>query len=232
MAQTSYPYEPEIRAAAAKHDIPADILAALINVESSFNPNAKDYVNGTHLGLGQLGAAATKDVGGDLDKRLDPVHNIEYTAAYLKQKIDEAGNIYDGLRAYNQGGAAARSNRRTGADYADKVIKTSQTINAFNSGVKAAKENPSTLQKTIDFFKEGILGTGKVGEARQRAKDMTPDNIKKYIPEMPSVETASKNIILYGITIAAIVGLAILGLYIMASGTSAGKIINIARAVK
>lgn len=95
-------YEAEISAAAKKHGIRPALFYALIEHESSFNPNAVGD-NGAARGLGQMHAAACATVGALWADMFDPVKALDASAAYLSFCIRHLGDETYGVMAYNQG---------------------------------------------------------------------------------------------------------------------------------
>lgn len=95
-------FEAEISAAATAHGIRPALLYALIEHESSFNPNAVGD-NGAARGLGQMHAAACATVGANWGGMFDPVKALDASAAYLAFCIKHMGGELYGVMAYNQG---------------------------------------------------------------------------------------------------------------------------------
>jgi len=96
----------EITQAARKHHIDADLLFAVIAVESRFDPNAVSS-GGAH-GLGQVLFSTAKAVAPHAVHRPSDLHNVrqnlDVTARYLKQLLDEwDGDVRDALLAYHAG---------------------------------------------------------------------------------------------------------------------------------
>mgnify|MGYP001574005773 CR=1 FL=1 len=95
------PYESLIQQASQRHGVPADLIRAVIRVESDFNPNAKSPEGA--LGLMQVLPATAKRYGieGDL---FDPEQNIEAGTRYLADLLKGYGGDTElALAAYNIG---------------------------------------------------------------------------------------------------------------------------------
>lgn len=80
------------------YDIDCWLLVALIERESSGNPNAVDSFTGTHIGLMQLSIYYFGDYGIDLT---DPYGNIMLGTRYLASLRDKYGDIGIALMAYH-----------------------------------------------------------------------------------------------------------------------------------
>lgn len=93
-----------IRDASMRYDIPADLIAQQISVESSGDPEARSGAYGDPTGLMQIGEAAAADLG--ITDRTDPAQNIDGGVRYLKQMEDAFyGDRAKALAAYNWGRA-------------------------------------------------------------------------------------------------------------------------------
>ena len=93
-------YEDLIVQHATEHDISADLVRAVIQVESGFNPLARS-VKGA-MGLMQLMPATARELG--VTNAYDPAQNIRGGVAYLKQLLTRFGaNVELALAAYNAG---------------------------------------------------------------------------------------------------------------------------------
>jgi len=117
--------EAMIRSAAQRHQLEPDLLAAVIAVESGYQPSAVSPKGAQ--GLMQLMPGTAKDLL--VTNPFDPRQNIEAGATYLRQLLDQHnGSFVDALAAYNAGsGRVARYNgvppyRETIA-YINKVLK-------------------------------------------------------------------------------------------------------------
>jgi soluble lytic murein transglycosylase-like protein len=96
-------YEDLILRHAAEHDVSADLVRAVIQVESGFNPRARS-VKGA-MGLMQLMPATARELG--VTDAYDPAQNIRGGVAYLKQLLTQFdSNVELALAAYNAGPGA------------------------------------------------------------------------------------------------------------------------------
>lgn len=93
-------YASEINAAASKHGIDAQLIAAVIQAESGFNPNAKSSSGAR--GLMQLMPATAKGLG--VKDSYNAEQNIMGGAKYLAEQLKTfGGDIKLALAAYNAG---------------------------------------------------------------------------------------------------------------------------------
>jgi len=138
---------------ASRHGIRKDLVRAVIQVESGFNPRA--ISNKGAMGLMQLMPATARQLG--VANPFDPDQNVRGGVAYLRQLLDR----YDGderlaLAAYNAGPGAVDSHGQTvppyseTRDYVSKVKKL--------AGSRAATSSSSTGRTRIYRIVEVIDG--------------------------------------------------------------------------
>ncbi len=104
---TGLPYEKQVNDAVAKFpDVPASLIMAIIETESSFQPTAflADR-NGGSYGLMQLDYPTARGLGyqGTPDGLYDPGINIFYGAAYLHALYAEMKEWEAAIMSYNEG---------------------------------------------------------------------------------------------------------------------------------
>jgi soluble lytic murein transglycosylase-like protein len=93
-------YSGEIREIAARHGVDADLVEAVIRVESAFNPRAVS--NRGAQGLMQLMPRTASALG--VRNVFDPYQNIEGGVRHLRYLLDRyPGNVPLALAAYNAG---------------------------------------------------------------------------------------------------------------------------------
>ncbi|MEZ5500650.1 MAG: lytic transglycosylase domain-containing protein [Steroidobacteraceae bacterium] len=96
-------YDEIIERAADSADVAAELLRAVIVVESGFNPNAVSPKGAR--GLMQLMPATARTLG--VRDPHDPAQNVDAGARYLRRLMDRFGNdLQLALAAYNAGTAA------------------------------------------------------------------------------------------------------------------------------
>lgn len=103
------PYDPAIERVALKNGVDANLLRAIINVESGFRPTA---YNGGAVGLMQVKPSTAHHFG--IHNVHNPVQNIEAGGRYLRHLLDMFNhNIRLAVAAYNAGeGTILRRNNR------------------------------------------------------------------------------------------------------------------------
>lgn len=118
--------------AAANHNLPPELIYAVIATESGFNPAAR-ATRSTALGVMQIKPATARMVGFSGDARLlfQPDINIEYGTAYLAKAYRLAGG--DTCRAvslYNRGLGNSRINPKYCARVHDHIARYGHVVDA------------------------------------------------------------------------------------------------------
>lgn len=119
--------------AAQREGVPVQLLAAIIQNESSGNNAAVSPVGAR--GMGQLMPGTAKDLGVDPN---DPVQNIAGAARYLRGLLDRFHSIPAAIAAYNAGPGAVQKFRgippypetRT---YVERVLNTYRSLLATST---------------------------------------------------------------------------------------------------
>jgi soluble lytic murein transglycosylase-like protein len=102
-ARSAYSYDDIIRSASGRHSIDADLVRAVIKVESDFNSNARSHKGA--MGLMQLMPDTARMH--NVNDILDPTDNIEGGVRHLKLLLNRfRGDLHLTLAAYNAGIAA------------------------------------------------------------------------------------------------------------------------------
>lgn len=124
-----------------------NLFLSLINTESSGNNDAKSSSGA--IGFTQLTPAAVSDLKTKLGTPIDPTdpyENLYGGAKWLQYLLQQTGNTYDALRAYNAGLAGAAADPKAGADYAATIMQNAGL--QLPEGVTAPSSASSSL---IDF---------------------------------------------------------------------------------
>lgn len=95
-------YDALFQAAGQQHNVDPDLLRAMAQQESGFNPNAVSAKKA--VGILQLMPDTAKDLG--VTDRTDPTQNIFGAAKYMSQLIGKYGDIDKAVQAYNMGPTA------------------------------------------------------------------------------------------------------------------------------
>ena len=97
---SSNKYDNLINEMSRKYNVPARLIKAVIQQESTFNPNAKSGAGA--VGLMQLMPATARELG--VTDRTDPRQSIEGGTKYLSQQLKRFnGDVRLALAAYNAG---------------------------------------------------------------------------------------------------------------------------------
>jgi soluble lytic murein transglycosylase-like protein len=139
-------FEPLIREHAARHTLRVELVRAVIQVESGYNPRARSPKGA--MGLMQLMPATARQLG--VRNPYDPSENIGGGCAYLRQLLDRySGNEELALAAYNAGsGAIERHGNavppyRETRDYVNKVSRLTD--------VQRTALTPRIIYKTFEI---------------------------------------------------------------------------------
>ena len=128
-------YGQEIREIAARHGVDADLVEAVIRVESAFNPRAVS--NKGAQGLMQLMPRTASALG--VRNVFDPYQNIEGGVRHLRYLLDRyPGNVPLALAAYNAGEKAVDQYRGIPpygetTQYVQKILGQSPSLGSSGS---------------------------------------------------------------------------------------------------
>jgi soluble lytic murein transglycosylase-like protein len=145
-------YDAVIEQAASDYDVRPDLVRAVIQVESGFNPRARSPKGA--MGLMQLMPATATELG--VRNPFNPAENIRGGVAYLRSLLDRYQDETIALAAYNAGPTAVEKYGnsvppyRETQQYVDKV----QTITAAEPVVGTGAK---VLYKTLVLNENGQM---------------------------------------------------------------------------
>ena len=151
-------FEPLIQTHAARQGLSPDLVRAVIQVESAFNPRARSPKGA--MGLMQLMPGTAARLG--VVRPYDPEENIAGGTAYLRGLLDRfGGHVELALAAYNAGPAAVDRFGlqvppfRETQDYVDKVGRVTGSQPGLAAAPKAgklsAKATPTAAPKALIY---------------------------------------------------------------------------------
>lgn len=142
-------YQELADSAAKANGIPPSLFSAMIQKESSWNPNAVSSAGA--IGLGQLMPNTYPSLG--VTNPFDPEQNINGAASYLGQLYKKTGNWFDALRSYNAGPTGAANSAIAGRSYANSILGNAR-INADGSPMSGADILNATQGGVADYSPE------------------------------------------------------------------------------
>jgi soluble lytic murein transglycosylase-like protein len=148
--------------AEARHGLPGGLLDRLVNLESSYNPNAYNSASGAS-GLTQIIPKFHPSV----NNPFDPVESLEYTATRLRGWFDEFGDWQSSVAAWHAGETAVRRARAAGKAIPGTVdqytgLPTAKYVSQIVGGV-ANNSAPDVLDDSnSDFFSLSVFGLSPV----------------------------------------------------------------------
>ncbi len=144
-----------IEKAAAKHGVDANLVRALIKVESNFNPNAVSHKGA--MGLMQLMPRTAS--GLSVSNPFDPQQNVDAGVRHLKQLLNaNGGDVRLTLAAYNAGqGAVRRSHGVPRIAETQTYVKRITDLYWNHDGRSFASQRASALPSRTFRSDDGVV---------------------------------------------------------------------------
>jgi len=143
---TSEKVNAAIEAAAARHSVDAELVRAVIKVESNFNPRAVSRKGA--MGLMQLMPATARSLR--LAHPFDPTENIEAGVRHLRQMLDNfGGDVRMSLAAYNAGATAVKQHNGI-PPYRETQAYVRQITALYRNGVEAPGHAPIKVSRDAE----------------------------------------------------------------------------------
>jgi soluble lytic murein transglycosylase-like protein len=149
LAEATYreQFEPLVQEHAARHALRPELVRAVIQVESGFNPRARSPRGA--MGLMQLMPATARELG--VRDAYDPADNIRGGTAYLRKLIDRYdGNEELALAAYNAGADAVDRHGKTIPPYRETRDYVKK-VGAARGDVRQASLTKRIVYKTFEI---------------------------------------------------------------------------------
>ena len=143
--EPSRPYDDLIAEQARLNGVRTDLVRAVVQVESAFNPNAQSPKGA--VGLMQLMPATIRQFG--VRNPLDPVENVRAGVAYLRQLLDRYHDEELALAAYNAGPGAVDKHGQSVPPYRE----TEQYVSRINQMAPRPPQAPGdVIYKTTEHI--------------------------------------------------------------------------------
>jgi soluble lytic murein transglycosylase-like protein len=131
------------------HNVRADLVRAVVQVESAFNPRAISRVGA--MGLMQLMPATAREFG--VLNAFDPVENIRAGVAYLRQLLDRYSNNEElALAAYNAGPKAVDKHNQTVPPYRETRNYVKQISNITQTATRPIEMRSAQIYKVTEII--------------------------------------------------------------------------------
>ncbi len=166
------PFEPLVQEHAARQGLRPDLVRAVIQVESGFNPKATSPKGA--MGLMQLMPGTARELG--VLNAYDPVENIRGGTTYLRQLLDRyEGNEELALAAYNAGSTAV--DRHGGVPPYDETVNYVRKVGS--AADIAAPASPARGKRVIYKVVEIVGGRPVVRYTTERPERGTYEIVQR-----------------------------------------------------
>lgn len=118
-----------VRHASQMYDVPESLIHAVIRNESAYNPRAVSRVGAQ--GLMQLMPGTAQDLG--VRNAFDVRDNINGGTKYLRQMLDQFGDVRLAVAAYNAGPGAVRKYGNAVPAYAETQQYVTRVLNSYQA---------------------------------------------------------------------------------------------------
>ena len=146
-------YESFVREHSARQSLRPELVRAVIQVESGFNPRARSPKGA--MGLMQLMPATARELR--VVNPYDPEENIRGGTTYLRRLLDRyAGDERLALAAYNAGSGAVDRHGGTVPPYRE-TREYVKKVGTAADGTRAANRGKMVLYKTIDIVDGRVI---------------------------------------------------------------------------
>ena len=143
---TSEAVDSAIDDAASRHGVDANLVRAIIQVESNFNPHAVSRKGA--MGLMQLMPQTARSM--NVTNAFDPTQNVDAGVRHLKSLLDDYnGNLELTLAAYNAGSTAVKKSRGI-PPYAETRNYVSKITGLYRTGSPSASPMASHIHTSRD----------------------------------------------------------------------------------
>ena len=161
-------FESLIAEQAARHAVDADLVRAVIQAESAFNPAARSHKGA--MGLMQLMPGTAAELG--VTDPYDPAENIRGGVMYLRRLLDRyEGNVELALAAYNAGPGAVEKYGQAVPPYRETrqyVARVQGTLAA--AGTAEPSGPPTRVYRLVEIIdgREVVRYSGRPREGSER----------------------------------------------------------------
>lgn len=144
-------YQDDVTAAAKALGIPPSVVAAQIQLESDWNPNARSSAGAEGIAQFEPATFAQYGTGSPYNASDAFAAYTKYMAALLKQ---EGGDIRKALEAYNAG----PGDLPAGSGYASKILTSADVADSTATGGTASSSSGSSSSGGLLSFPSEITG--------------------------------------------------------------------------